>query len=146
MEDKIMSLPSPTTNPEHLDKNQVIAMLKSDIGNNSNESQEVQDMLDILTAYWKLAMKRYVDHVAMIITEAYTAPKCVEVIERRLTDAILNASDADLAHLFEQCPHVARRRLELKDTLAKMLKAQDRITLFMKDNMKPLATSADTGG
>ena len=48
MEDKIHSL-----NPdgEHLHKSQVTTKLKSDIGNDSNESQEVQDMIDILTAY-----------------------------------------------------------------------------------------------
>jgi len=37
MEDKIMSMKSPTNHPEHLAKSQVIAMLKSDIGNDSNE-------------------------------------------------------------------------------------------------------------
>ena len=70
----------------------------------------------------------------MIVTDVYTAPKCVKTIERKLMDAIIKADDANLAHWFQQCPHIHRRRLELKDTRAKILKAKDLITKFMKGN------------
>ena len=48
----------------HVKKTEVTAMLKSTFsGNTSHESQEVQDMLDMLSAYWKVAAKRYIDEV-----------------------------------------------------------------------------------
>ena len=138
MEDKIESiaLNSRPGMSDYLNKIEVIKMLQSNIGNKSNESQEVQDMIDILTAYWKLAMKRYIDHVAMIITDTYTAPKRVEAIEQRLTDAVVKADEATLANWFQQCPRVSRRRHELQDTRTKMLKAQGLITDYLKGNMK----------
>ena len=43
------------------------------IGNDSNESQEVTDMIDMLSAYWKLATKRFIDNVCADVDEALTA-------------------------------------------------------------------------
>jgi hypothetical protein len=39
------------------------------LGNASNSSQEAQDMTDLLRAYWKLALKRFVDNVQQIIDQ-----------------------------------------------------------------------------
>lgn len=130
LEDKIKGMESPAAHPGHLSKDAVIAMLRSDLGNDSNESQEVEDMIDFLSAYWKLAVKRYIDHVGMIVTDTYTAPKCIEEIERRLTDAMLTIDDRSLVRLFGQTPQVQRSRSELTATRAKMLSAQQLINEF----------------
>ena len=47
LESKIDGLATKVGEPEFVRKVDVIAMLKSDVGNDSNESQEVQDMIDI---------------------------------------------------------------------------------------------------
>ena len=112
-------------------KASVIAILRSDIGNDSNESQEVQDMIDYLSAYWKLAMKRYVDEVGMIVTQSYTAPQCLRVLERKLAEAISAADDEALGHLFQQEKTNVRRRSELKAKRDKLNAANARITNFM---------------
>ena len=58
MEKKVNSIQPHSSAPLYVLKSSVIAMMKSDLGNDSNESQEVQDMIDMLAAYWKLAAKR----------------------------------------------------------------------------------------
>ena len=55
MEDKIKALPDQET-AGHVHKDTVIAMLRSNIGNDSNESQEVQDMIDFLAACLQLVL------------------------------------------------------------------------------------------
>ena len=70
-------------------KSDVIAMLQSTLsGDISNEAQEVQDMIDMLSAYWKLSAKRYVDQVGMIITDLYTHPDLVRQIEDKFQQLV----------------------------------------------------------
>ena len=92
-------------------------------------------MIDYLSAYWKLAMKRYVEQVVMVVTDSYTAPKRIEEVESRLPDAILHMDDEGFERLFRQDPGTKQRRSELKDTQAKMYAAKEHITQFTSGHM-----------
>jgi len=112
----------------HIKKSEVIAMLKSSLeGNISNEAQEVQDMIDMLSAYWKLAMKRYIDHVAMIITDLFTHPNLVREMEKEFQEQIIKISDDDLASLFAQKRNLKRQRGELERRVETMTQAKHRL-------------------
>ena len=103
-------------------------MLKSSLeGNISNEAQEVQDMIDMLSAYWKLAMKRYIDHVAQIITALFTDPNLVREIDKEFQDQIISISDDDLASLFAQKRNLKRQRGELERRVETMTQAKHRL-------------------
>ena len=66
----------------YVKKTEVIALLQSTMdGNASNESQELQDMIDMLSAYWKLARKRYVDNVGQTITDLFTSPDLLKRLQ-----------------------------------------------------------------
>ena len=47
--------------------------------------------------YWKLAMKRYVDSVGMVVTASFTAPACINTTETTLSGAALSFDDTELA-------------------------------------------------
>lgn len=70
MQKKLDTLPKDDSG--RWDISSVVAALKEDVGNESNESQEVGDMIGMLAAYWKLAMKRYVDGICAIVTDIYS--------------------------------------------------------------------------
>ena len=111
---------------EKLPKAAVIAMLKSDIGNSSNESQEVQDMIDLLAAYWKLAAKRYIDVVGMIVHSEFTSAALIKGLERSLSQAFMAAEDSYLQRCFqESSSEQERRRAELQATAKRMRDAND---------------------
>lgn len=57
----------PLNGIEYARKSTIVAALKSDVGNDSNKSQKVNAMIDILKSFWKLAMKRYVDGICAIV-------------------------------------------------------------------------------
>jgi hypothetical protein len=49
-------------------------------------------MVDMLSAYCKLAIKRYIDQVVvMVLTDAYNAPKRIDAIEQKLADVVMHA-------------------------------------------------------
>ena len=108
-------------------KEAVKAMLRSTIGDESNESQEVQDMIDYLSAYWKLAMKRYVDNVVQVVANTYTTQDVVSKMEAGVSDAMHDKDDDQLKQLFRQNPERERRRAELKSTLSIMRAAKERL-------------------
>ncbi len=106
----------------------VCALMKSDVGKSSNESQEVQDMIDMLQAYWKLAKKRFVDEVGMIVTDSYTSPRRIDAIEKRLSSAlVLNLDDSSLHRFFGPNRMKEKRREELKKLVQSMKKARLRL-------------------
>ena len=108
------------------------AMLNSDIGNDSNESQEVQDMIDMLGAYWKLASKRYIDAVCMTVTNAYTSPQRVNDLEERLNRALVTGIDESaLERMFAPDAKRERTRAEKLRLLAAMEAARARIAEFV---------------
>ena len=108
-------------------KANIIALLQSSIGDDSNESQEIQDMIDLLSAYWKLAAKRFIDEVGMTITDVFTSDERLLGMERRLSDAVLMAEDADLQRLFKQSASQQQRRAELESAVDRMKEAKQRI-------------------
>jgi len=114
----------------NVSKTAVLAMLKSTVGNDSNESQEVQDMIDVLSAYWKLAVKRYIDEVCMIVTDVYTGSKRVENMESQLVDIFLDCDDSELEEFFKETPQRERRRRELNVTHKTMLMAKMRMSKY----------------
>ena len=107
-------------------------MLESDVGNDSNESQEVQDMIDMLGAYWKLASKRYIDAVCMTVTNAYTSPQRVNDLEERLNRALVTGIDESaLQRMFAPDQKRERTRVEKLAILAAMEAARARIAEFV---------------
>jgi hypothetical protein len=116
--------------PGYVKKDEVIAMLKSTLeGDISNEAQEVQDMIDMLSAYWKLAMKRYIDHVAMIITDLFTHPSLVKEMEQIFSEQIIKITDDHLAGLFAQKRKLKRNRTELERKVKAMQEAKKRLEM-----------------
>jgi hypothetical protein len=116
--------------PGYIKKDEVIAMLKSTLeGDISNEAQEVQDMIDMLSAYWKLAMKRYIDHVAMIITDLFTHPSLVKEMEQIFSEQIIKITDDNLAALFAQKRNLKRYRKELERKVKTMQEAKKRLEM-----------------
>jgi hypothetical protein len=124
---QINSMPSDYGHDGFVGKEAVIAMLKSSIGNDSNESQELQDMIDLLSAYWKLAVKRYIDEVGMAITDVFTSDERILGIERTLSDAVVMMEDTDLQRLFKQSASQEQRRAELTSAVARLRTAKQRI-------------------
>ena len=107
-------------------------MLNSDIGNDSNESQEVQDMIDMLGAYWKLASKRYIDAVCMTVTNAYTSPQRVNDLEERLNRVLVTGIDESaLERMFAPDAKRERTRAEKLRLLEAMEAARARIAEFV---------------
>jgi hypothetical protein len=88
-------------------------------------------MTDFLSAYWKLAVKRYIDEVCMTITDSYTAPTRIEDIDSKLTEAAMQVDDQKLEKLFQMESYVEHHRSELEDTRAKMMIARDRMRCFL---------------
>jgi hypothetical protein len=110
-----------------VDKKAVLALLKSDLGNESNESAEVTDMIDMLSAYWKLAVKRYIDEAAMVIASTYTRPECIVRLQSKLDEHVLSTDPDRLVQLFRQNPALQRRRQQLTDTITRLSNAKSRI-------------------
>ena len=125
--EKINSLCSPDGHDGLVEKAAIIAMLQSSIGDDSNESQEIQDMLDLLSAYWKLTAKRYIDEVGMTITDVFASNERIAAMESALSDAVVMAADADVQRLFKQSASHEQRRAELTSAVARMRAARQRI-------------------
>lgn len=109
---------------------EVIAALKSDIVNESNESQEVNDMLDMLKAYWKLAMKRYVDGICHIVSNAYTSDSSLDAIAQRLDMEQIRLDDAEVQRIFTEPPSIAMQRCELQRKIERLTEAKQRLIDF----------------
>ena len=105
----------------------MIALLKSTIGNASNESQETDDMIDMLEAYWKLAKKRFVDEVGMIVTEGYTNPILSNKLEQKLQNTLFCTDDKGLRSYFHQDEIQKRERKILEETVTMMEQASQRL-------------------
>lgn len=87
-------------------------------------------MIDFLSAYWKLAMKRYVDSAGMAVTAAFTAPSCINTIEATLSD-VVSYDAAELESLFAQSSEIEQTRREQEAARGRMSAAKERIEWFM---------------
>ena len=134
MEQKVNSISRDGPQGPYVLTSSVIAMMKSDIGNDSNESQAVQDMIDMLAAYWKLAAKRYIDSAAMTLHNIYTANKCMDALENALDSDIMHADDASLQCLFSEDPELNHRRTTLDDDKTRFTRAKELISKFMNEH------------
>ena len=99
------------------------------IGNDSNESQEVTDMIDMLSAYWKLATKRFIDNVCADVDESLTASERYDELDILLQETFVFAVDAGtkLQGLFREDPRLRTRRERLKTEVSELRKAQQRM-------------------
>lgn len=105
-----------------------LKLMKSDLVDFSNNSKAVQDMIDVLSSYWKVASKRIIDGVVMVLIEAYASKNHIANIGKRLLDDIALSSDGErLQNLFVEPPRKKARREELMETEARMRNAQDRL-------------------
>ena len=84
-------------------------------------------MIDILSAYWKLAAKRYIDAVGMLITDAYTKPEQINDMKRKCHNALFEMSESQLEGLFLPDQHREQRRQHLETTSENMRLAKLRI-------------------
>ena len=103
------------------------------IGNDSNESQEVTDMIDMLSAYWKLATKRFIDNVCADVDEALTASERYDELHVRLQETFVFADDAGtkLQGLFREDPLRRTRRERLQTEVSVLREAQQRMRTFL---------------
>ena len=106
----------------------VLAMLKVAEGRGSNEAQEVQDMTDMLSAYSKLAVKRYVDEVGMALRHEMTSAERIEKMVSALEDYLHGQDSEQLKCLFEPNKLTKKKRDSLVDTVGRLQKAQARMT------------------
>lgn len=111
-----------------VDKEVVAKMLKSDLGVLSNESQEVTEMLDVMKAYWTVAMKRFVVEAAMIVTDVYTGKECAENMTKKLTSSlVLGMDDEEVQALFQETPSVVSKRRGLMEKQRRLKDAERRV-------------------
>ena len=116
----------------YVKKTEVIALLQSTMdGNASNESQELQDMIDMLSAYWKLARKRYVDNVGQTITDLFTSPDLLKRLQTELAEKIIGLGEEGLTGLFIQNKQIQIQRLRLDEQIKTMEQAKTRLDVFM---------------
>jgi Tat protein secretion system quality control protein TatD with DNase activity len=116
----------------YVKKTEVIALLQSTMdGNASNESQELQDMIDMLSAYWKLARKRYVDNVGQTITDLFTSPDLLKRLQTEIAEKIIGLGEEGLTGLFIQNKQIQIQRLRLDEQIKTMKQAKTRLDVFM---------------
>ena len=105
----------------------VLAMLKVAEGRGSNEAQEVQDMTDMLSAYSKLAVKRYIDEVGMALRHEMTSAERIEKMVSALEDYLHGQDSEQLKCLFEPNKLTKKKRDNLVATVGRLQKAQARM-------------------
>ena len=106
----------------------VLAMLKVAEGRGSNEAQEVQDMTDMLSAYSKLAVKRYVDEVGMALRHEMTSAERIEKMVSALEHYMHGQEPEQLKCLFEPNKLTKKKRDSLVATVGRLQKAQARMS------------------
>lgn len=129
---KIDKLPVIPNTPGGVSKTEVLAMLSSDIGNDSNDSQEVEDMTDVLSAYWKVAVKRYNDAVHQLIRSIYTTPKRVTEMEKILLKVISELDESELEALLMPDKDRENRRQQLDSKCKTMKQAIEIVGKFQR--------------
>ena len=106
----------------------ISGMLKVAEGRGSNETQEVQDMTDMLSAYSKLAVKRYIDEVGMALRHEMTSAERIEKMVSALEDYLHGQDSEQLKCLFEPNKLTKKKRDSLIATVGRLQKAQGRMS------------------
>lgn len=120
-----------TTNEEGMiSKDLIVQALKSDVGNDSNESQEVDDMLDMLKSYWKLAKKRFVDDICGIVCDAYTSATFLKNVVQAVDGVVSGLEDSRLQSLFKEQDALITKRADLQKKIERLEDALERIQEF----------------
>jgi len=91
-------------------------------------------MIDMLSAYWKLARKRYVDNVGQTITDLFTSPDLLKRLEAEIHGKIIGLSEEELAALFVQNKQIKVQRMALDEKIRMMKKAKARLEAFVVRN------------
>ena len=104
----------------------VLAMLKVEEGR-GNEAEEVQAMTDMLSAYSKLAVKRYIDEVGMALRHEMTSAERIEKMVSALEHYMHGQEPEQLKCLFEPNKLTKKKRDNLVATVGRLQKAQARM-------------------
>ena len=98
----------------------VVAILKSHgVGGQSNEEREAQDMQTALKAYFKVAKKRVIDTVPMVLQQSFVEP-FVETV----STALKSPDDKLLASIMAETDDVVRSREQLRAELEALERAK----------------------
>ena len=92
------------------------------VGNSSNTEQEAQEMVDVMSAYWKVAEKRFVDNVHQCL-DTYFVGALLKACEANL-NKLIGLSDTALEHVLTEAPELEARRTELQRQIERLTKAQ----------------------
>lgn len=96
------------------------------IGNASNAEQEAQDMVDVLSAYWKVMMfKRWTDNLAQAVDTCYVSQlvePCRQALRIRFS-MLGSRQEKQVRELFEEPIIDRQRRAELNEKLSRMKRA-----------------------
>ena len=104
------------TNVESVSK---IYMSMHGIGNESNEMQDAEDMNILAEAYWKVASKRYIDNVSMVMMNDILG-RLPNRIESRLMEVVVGG---DIMTFFAQSAADVSRRKRLEEKVVRLKKA-----------------------
>lgn len=126
--EKLDILPTKGDDDDLLSAAAVVAALKSDVGNDSNESQEVNDMIDMLKSYCKLAMERYVDGMCAIVSRVYTSDACLDAMAEHLDKELVSGlDDVKVQGLFEEPSALLAKRRRMKEIVERLSLASQRL-------------------
>ena len=95
------------------------------IGNASNAEQEAQEMVDVLSAYWKVMFKRWADNVAQAVDTCYVSQlvePCREALRIRFS-MLGSHQEKQVLELFEEPLIDRQRRAELNESRSRMKRA-----------------------
>ena len=98
-------------------------------GDDSNENQELDDTIDYLAAYWKVASKRFTDAVPQILHDVYTRFDGIADTMRRVVDALMAKSDEELGILFLEDNKRKRDRKRLEEKRDRLQTAKERFEM-----------------
>ncbi|XRB14321.1 dynamin-related protein [Pseudoscourfieldia marina] len=104
------------TNVESVSK---IYMSMHGIGNESNEMQDAADMNILAEAYWKVASKRYIDNVSMVMMNDILG-QLPNRIESRLMEVVVGG---EIMTFFAQSAADVSRRKRLEEKIVRLKKA-----------------------
>jgi interferon-induced GTP-binding protein Mx1 len=129
------------------DGDAVMAILNTHIqnaqGNASNRSQEAQDMVDLLAAYWKLALKRFTDNAAQVVDQ-HLVRKLPGLCKQNML-VLIKSDEAMLKSMFATPPSLEKQREECKQRVERLRIAQQscaQCTAVSKITTAALAPSA----
>lgn len=94
-------------------KAHLYSKLLDDTRNEINRPIEALEVMSVLMAYFKIAIKRYVDMISMTIVHAFI-DEFARKVEERLMEIIYGDEELDLGELVQEDHEISFRREELQ--------------------------------